>query len=120
MVVDTLNQTFVALSDPTRRLILNRLRRGTATVTELAEPFGISQQAISKHLAYLERTQLIEKRREGRQHFCTLRPAALREACDWMDQYRRLWDEAFDRLDLVLKEMKQRKRKESRSALKKR
>ncbi len=120
MVVDTLNQTFIALSDPTRRLILNRLRRGTATVTELAEPFGISQQAISKHLAYLERTQLIEKRREGRQHFCTLRPAALKEACDWMDQYRRLWDEAFDRLDLFLKEQKQKKRKESRNALKKR
>ena len=113
MVVNLINpaldQTFAALSDLTRRNILARLRQGEATVTQLAEPFGISQQAISKHLAYLERAQLIEKRREGRQHFCTLRPAALKDASDWIEQYRRHWDEAFDRLDLVLKDMKQHK-----------
>ena len=87
MVVDTLNLTFLALSDPTRRVILDRLRRGAASVNELAEPFGVSQQAISKHLAYLERASLIEKRKEGRQQF---------------------WDEAFDRLDVFLKKEKRR------------
>ena len=116
--MDTLNETFVALSDPTRRTILERLRRGTATVNELAEPFGISQQAISKHVAYLERARLVEKRREGRQQFCTLQPRALKDACLWMDQYRRLWDETFDRLDLFLEQSQQRKKKESRNVRK--
>lgn len=65
---------------------------GSKTVYQLAEPFGVSQQAISKHLVYLERANLIEKRRQGRQHFCTLRPKALEEACDWMDSYRQFWE----------------------------
>jgi DNA-binding transcriptional ArsR family regulator len=108
-VVNSLDQTFVALSDQTRRLILERLRRGPATVTELAEPFSISQQAISKHLACLERARLIEKQRLGRQQFCALRAASLREASDWMDQYRRQWNESFDQLDALLKEMRQRR-----------
>jgi DNA-binding transcriptional ArsR family regulator len=116
--VESLNDTFVALSDPTRRTILDRLRLGSATINQLAEPFGMSQQAISKHVAYLERAKLIGKRREGRQQFCTLQPAALKAACDWMDQYRRLWDEAFERLDVVLKEMKQRKRQEAKNVRK--
>jgi len=112
MVVDALNLTFLALSDPTRRVILDRLRKGAATVNELAEPFGVSQQAISKHLAYLERARLIEKRKEGRQQFCSLRAAPLRGAYDWMTDYRQFWDEAFDRLDVLLKkEAKRRARK---------
>ena len=77
MVVDTLSTTFMALSDPTRRSILGRLAHGPASVSELAAPFAMSQQAISKHLAYLERARLIDKRRSGRQHFCILNPAPL-------------------------------------------
>lgn len=111
MVVNDLNLTFVALSDPTRRLIIERLRRGSLSVNELAEPFGISQQAISKHLAYLERAGLVEKRREGRQQFCALRPAPLREAYDWIEEYRQFWDDALDRLDILLTDL-QRKPKE--------
>jgi DNA-binding transcriptional ArsR family regulator len=108
MVVDTLNLTFLALSDPTRRVILERLRKGAATVNELAEPFGVSQQAISKHLAYLERASLIEKRKEGRQQFCSLRAAPLKGAYEWMAGYQQFWDEAFDRLDAMLKKEKRR------------
>jgi DNA-binding transcriptional ArsR family regulator len=117
--VDALGLTFLALSDPTRRVILGRLRTGSATVTQLSEPFGISQQAISKHLAYLERANLIEKKREGRQHFCSLRPAALKEACSWMDEYRRLWDDRFDQLDVFLKELQERTPQEKRKNVRK-
>ena len=106
-VVNDLNLTFVALADPTRRMILDRLRRGTATVNELAEPFGMSQQAVSKHLAYLERARLIEKQREGRQQLCSLRAAALKDAHDWIDGYRQFWGGAFDRLDTLLADLQQ-------------
>jgi DNA-binding transcriptional ArsR family regulator len=115
MVVNSLNLTFVALSDPTRRSILNLLREGPATVNQLAEPFGISQQAISKHLAYLERAKLIEKRKEGRQQFCSLNPISLKEACDWMERYREFWEEAFDRMDVLLQDLKQQKQKEKKN-----
>lgn len=111
MVVNDLDQIFVALSDQTRRSILDRLRRGPASVTELAAPFSVSQQAISKHLACLERARLIDKQRFGRQQFCALRAATLRDALDWMEHYRRSWNESFDQLDALLKEMKQRKEK---------
>ncbi len=114
MVVNDLNLTFVALSDPTRRLIMERLRRGAASVNELAEPFGVSQQAISKHLAYLERAGLVEKRREGRQQLCALKAAPLRAAYDWIDEYRQFWDDAFDRLDILLTDLK-RQPKERKS-----
>jgi DNA-binding transcriptional ArsR family regulator len=115
MVVDTLNLTFLALSDPTRRVILERLRKGAASVNELAEPFGVSQQAISKHLAYLERASLIEKRKEGRQQFCSLRAAPLKGAYEWMGGYQQFWDEAFDRLDAFLKkDLKKEKRRHGR------
>ena len=110
MVVDTLNVTFLALSDPTRRVILDRLRKGAATVNELAEPFGVSQQAISRHLAYLERASLIEKRKEGREQFCSLRAAPLKQAYDWMDDYRQFWDGALDRLGGLLQELQQPQR----------
>jgi DNA-binding transcriptional ArsR family regulator len=108
--VDTLNVTFLALSDPTRRVILDRLRKGAATVNELAEPFGVSQQAISKHLAYLERASLVEKRKEGREQFCSLRAAPLEQAFDWMDDYRQFWDGALNRLDGLLQELRQPQR----------
>lgn len=117
-VVNELNLTFIALSDPTRRMILDRLRQGTATVNQLAEPFGMSQQAVSKHLAYLERARLIEKQREGRQQLCMLRAAALKDAHDWIDSYRQFWDGAFDRLDTLLAELQQEPKETPRHARK--
>ena len=104
--MDKLGTTFTALSDPTRRAILDRLADGPATVNSIAEPFRLSQQAISKHLAYLERAQLIEKRREGRQHFCTLKASALLDLIDWAEKCRKTWEERFNRLDEVLESMK--------------
>ena len=101
-VVDTLSVTLAALSDPTRRAILGRLKAGPASVTELSEPFGVSQQAISKHLAYLERANLVRTRREGRQQVRELNPTPIREVADWTEEYRSYWEGAFSRLrDLV-------------------
>lgn len=118
--MDTLNTTFLALSDPTRRVILHRLRKGAATVNELAEPFGVSQQAISKHLAYLERAKLIEKRKEGREQFCSLHTASLKQAYDWMEGYRQFWDSAFERLDEMLSELQRPQRQLRRKNVRKR
>jgi DNA-binding transcriptional ArsR family regulator len=106
MVVDTLGTALAALSDPTRRSIVDRLTRGPAPVSELARPFAMSQQAISKHVAYLERAHLIHKRRAGRQHLCALNPHALRAVAQWAEGYRRVWEENFHRLDVLLDEMK--------------
>jgi DNA-binding transcriptional ArsR family regulator len=106
VVVDTLDATFAALSDPTRRRIVDRLTRGPAPISELAKPFAMSQQAVSKHVAYLEHAHLIEKRRAGRQHLCALNPNALREVAQWAEGYRRFWAESFRRLDTLLEEMK--------------
>ncbi len=108
MVVDTMSTTMGALADPTRRSILGRLAHGPATVGELAEPFRISQQAVSKHLAYLERARLVKKRREGRCHVCTLSPAPFKEVADWVEHYRRFWEQSFDRLDDYLHELKKK------------
>jgi DNA-binding transcriptional ArsR family regulator len=105
-VVDQLSTILTALSDPTRRAILVRLARGPAHVVELTEPFAISQQAISKHLAYLQRARLIKKRRRGRQSLCALNPVPFESVVSWIESCRRFWDESFDRLDLVLEEMK--------------
>lgn len=103
--MDQLSVTFTALSVPARRQIVDRLTRGPATVTELAAPFAISQQAISKHLAYLERARLIVKRRQGRQHFCALRPDTIRSVANWAENYRQFWEKRFARLDTLLAEM---------------
>jgi DNA-binding transcriptional ArsR family regulator len=112
MVVDTLSTTLAALSDPTRRSILSRLAAGPASVGQLAGPFRMSQQAVSKHLAYLERARLVEKRRHGRSHVCTLRPTPFKEVADWVEHYRIFWEERFDRLEKYLHglEMKEGKR----------
>lgn len=119
MVVDALSTTLAALCDPTRRSILARLAQGPASVNQLSAPFKISQQAVSKHLAYLEKARLIEKQREGRQNFCTLRPAPFKEVADWVEQYRRFWEESFDRLDDLLRDLKQeRSKKEKKHARK--
>jgi DNA-binding transcriptional ArsR family regulator len=101
-----LDLTFAALSDPTRRAIVDRLTRGPATVNQLAEPFAISQQAVSKHIAYLEMANLIERQWQGRQNFCALKPETIREVADWADGYRRFWEKSFQRLDTLLAEMK--------------
>jgi len=110
MVVDSLTQAFAALSDPTRRAILHRLTQGPATVSALAEPFAISQQAISKHLAYLENANLIAKKRRGREHFCTLEPQAIKQVADWADNYRKFWEASYQRLDVLLESMKSEER----------
>lgn len=120
MVVDTLTATFTALGDPTRRSILDRLSRGPATVGELAEPFQMSQQAVSKHLAYLERARLIEKHKLGRQNVCSLRAEPIREIADWAAEYRRHWDESFDRLEEYLAEIQAAARKKGGGRSKKR
>ena len=113
MVVDSLSLTLAALSDPTRRAILARLRAGPASVTELSEPFGVSQQAISKHLAYLERANLVQTRRDGRQQIRELNPAPIREVAEWAEEYRRYWQGAFSRLrDLLDRQTASRQRRE--------
>ncbi len=106
--MDTLTATFGAFADPTRRSLLSRLTHGPASVRELAAPFRMSQQAVSKHLAFLERAGLILKRRQGRLHFCELQSARFKEAADWVGDYRRFWEESFDRLDDLLSELKQK------------
>lgn len=100
---DDLSTTFAALADPTRRAILERLAAGEATVNELAQPFPISVQAVSKHLQVLERAGLIERGREGQLRPSRLRAAPLHDASDWLASYRRFWRRGFDRLEDRLK-----------------
>ena len=102
---DQLSTTFGALADPTRRAILARLAAGEASVKELSAPFDISQPAISKHLRVLERAGLIERGRQAQWRPRRLRADPLRDVADWVDQYRRHWDESFERLDAYLREM---------------
>jgi DNA-binding transcriptional ArsR family regulator len=102
---DPLSTTFAALADPTRRAILARLAKGEASVTELASPFAISQPAISKHLRVLERAGLIEQGRQAQWRPRRLRAGPLRDVADWVDQYRRHWEESFERLDEYLREV---------------
>jgi DNA-binding transcriptional ArsR family regulator len=114
MVVDTLSRTMAAVADPTRRTILQRLAVGPAPVNDLARPFRISQQAVSKHLAALERARLIDKRRHGRQHICSLNPAPLQELADWAEGYRQFWEARFQQLDALLEDMKARQSRPGR------
>jgi DNA-binding transcriptional ArsR family regulator len=106
MVVDRLGTTFAALSDPTRRAMVERLSRGPASVHGLTEPFALSQQMISKHIACLVRARIVIKTRRGRESVCRLRPEAIKTVSDWAFNYRRFWEESLDKLDVVLKEMK--------------
>jgi DNA-binding transcriptional ArsR family regulator len=99
MPTASLDATFAALADPTRRAILNRLAHGEATVNELARPFAISGPAITKHLKVLERAGLISRRRVGQSRPCKLEPQVLEAAADYVEQYRQLWEQRFDRLD---------------------
>ncbi|HZV61449.1 MAG TPA: metalloregulator ArsR/SmtB family transcription factor [Methylophilaceae bacterium] len=102
---DRLSQTFAALADPTRRAVLARLAQGEANVSDLAQPFlkDMSLPAITKHLKVLEKAGLITKTREAQWRPCKLNPDALKNAADWMEQYRVFWEESFDRLDAYLK-----------------
>jgi DNA-binding transcriptional ArsR family regulator len=103
---DPLSTTFAALADPTRRAILGRLASGEASVTQLAEPFEMSMPAVSKHLKVLERAGLIARGREAQWRPCRLEAAPLKEAADWVEEYRRFWEQSFDRLDEYLRELK--------------
>src|SRR5687767_1803269 len=113
-----LNDTFAALADPTRRAILARLAQGEASVMELAQPFAMSQPAISKHLKVLERAGLIARGREAQRRPCRLQAGPLKEAAAWVWDYRRFWEESYERLDQVLEEMKTNE-KEKRDARRK-
>ena len=104
MATDQLTQTFAALADPTRRAILARLSEGEATVSELAEPFPISVQAVSKHLKVLERAGLITRGRAAQLRPSRLEGARLREAVDWLEDYRAFWQERFDQLESRLRD----------------
>ena len=107
MVVDGLSTTFAALSDPTRRAMIQRLSRGPASVHGLTEPFALSQQMISKHIAYLVRARIVIKTKRGRESVCTLRPKAIKTVSDWAISYRQFWEESFDKLEVVVKQMKE-------------
>ena len=102
MASDHLSTTFAALADPTRRAILARLAHGEATVSELAEPFALSLPAVSKHLKVLQRAGLVSQGRKAQWRPCRLETAPLQEVARWMEDYRRFWDESYDRLDEYL------------------
>jgi DNA-binding transcriptional ArsR family regulator len=107
MPTDTLDSTFAAIADPTRRAILARLASGgKASVKELAEPFEMTLPAVSKHLKVLERAGLISRGREAQARPCRLEADPLREVSDWVEQYRRFWEQSFDRLDDYLHELR--------------
>jgi len=105
MASDHLSVTFAALADPTRRAILSRLASGEASVTELAKPFDLSLPGVSKHLKVLQRAGLITQSRSAQWRPCRLEASRLKEASDWVGEYRRFWDESFERLDDVLKDL---------------
>jgi DNA-binding transcriptional ArsR family regulator len=102
---DDLSFTFAALADPTRRAILTRLSAGEATVNELAEPFALTQQAISKHVKVLERAGLISRSRSAQARPCRIEPARFEDAADWIDRHRQMWADRYDRLDRHLAEL---------------
>ncbi|MEP7215212.1 MAG: metalloregulator ArsR/SmtB family transcription factor [Anaerolineaceae bacterium] len=104
-MIDQLSATFASLSDPTRRAILERLAHGEASVTELAEPFAMSLPAVSKHLKVLERAGLITRSRERQRRPCRLNAERLQDIADWLNRYRRFWEDRFERLDDYLQEM---------------
>jgi DNA-binding transcriptional ArsR family regulator len=105
---DDLSATFAALADPTRRAILTRLTSGEAPVTELAKPFAMTLPAVSKHLKVLEKAGLIQRSREAQRRPCRLQATPLQSASDWIEQYRRFWEESLDRLGDSLHELQTR------------
>ena len=111
---DRLSETFSALADPTRRAILARLALGETSVNELAEPFDMSLPAISKHLKVLEHAGLITRGREAQYRPAKLEPQALMGIDEWLERYRKLWNERFDRLDVYLKQLQAKEKKNGR------
>ncbi len=114
MSPDHLSTTFAALADPTRRAILARLSTGEATVTDLAEPFEMSMPAISKHLKVLERAGLVARSREAQWRPCRIEAAPLKDVAEWVENYRRIWEQRLDRLDDYLKELQSKEKKHAR------
>jgi DNA-binding transcriptional ArsR family regulator len=114
MATDPLSLTFSALADPTRRAILARLALGETSVQELAEPFDMSLPAVSKHLKVLERAGLIARGREAQWRPARIEPRRLKDVDDWLEGYRRMWDERLDRLDDYLQKLQGRKKSHGR------
>jgi len=114
MPTDSLSSTFAALADPTRRAILARLALGETSVSELAEPFDISLPAISRHLKVLEHAGLIARTREAQWRPCRIEPQALKGVDDWLDDYRKLWNERLDRLGDYLRVLQRKEKKRGR------
>ena len=114
MTPQQLDATFAALADPTRRAILGRLATGQASVAELAKPFKMSQPAISKHLKVLERAGLISRGLDAQRRPRKLEAAPLKEAADWLDKYQQFWQEAHNRLDALLEDLKSKETKKKR------
>jgi DNA-binding transcriptional ArsR family regulator len=110
MNADALSLTFSALADPTRRAILARLASGQTSVTEIARPFAMSLPAITKHLKVLERCGLIARGKEAQWRPCRLKAKPMKEAVDWLEHYRRHWEQSFDRLDDYLHELQRKKK----------
>ncbi len=114
MISRQLDLTFAALSDPTRRAILSMLASGERSVTDLAEPFKMTLPAVSKHLKVLQRAGLVSQGREAQWRPCRLEAQPLKDAADWIEHYRRYWEESFDRLDDYLREVQSREKKNGR------
>jgi DNA-binding transcriptional ArsR family regulator len=114
MTADRLSATFTALADPTRRAILARLVTGEASVKELAQPFDMSLQAVSKHLKVLERAGLIARGKEAQWRPCRIELKALKGVDDWLENYRRLWEERLDRLDVYLRDLQAKEKRRGR------
>ena len=116
-MADRLSRTFAALADPTRRAMLARLSRGQASVSDVAKPFlkKMSLPAVTKHLKVLERAGLVTKTREAQWRPCSLNGRPLKDAADWMEQYRQFWEESFDRLEEYLKTVQAKKKKKGKS-----
>ena len=115
MTPDNLSTTFAALADPTRRAILARLSSGEKSVTELAEPFDLSLPAISKHLKVLQRAGLITQGRKAQWRPCRLEAGPLKDVSDWVEQYRHIWEQRFDRLDDYLREIQREEKPDDRN-----
>jgi DNA-binding transcriptional ArsR family regulator len=105
-----LNDTYQALADPTRRAILARLVQGEVRVSDLAEPFEMSLNAVSKHIRLLERAGLVQREVRGREHYLTVDPTPLREAADWLNTYQQFWRQRLDRLEAFLRQQKETQR----------
>jgi DNA-binding transcriptional ArsR family regulator len=112
-MTDSISSTFAALADPTRRAILARLALGETSVTELAEPFEMSMPAVSKHLRVLEHAGLITRGREAQWRPCKLKAEPLQQAADWLDEYRKFWEQSFDKLDEYLQKLQAKETKGS-------